>query len=121
MTWWKRWSLGIGTRSLERLRRSWRALLAAAAGLGALALVWAARDAPLQPAPLIRIDALSAFFSFALLGGVALAALARPGGGPIGWRAPSAIALLLVAWSTVLTPAVAGSYLLLALLATGRR
>jgi hypothetical protein len=100
-------------RPLDRLRRNWRALLAVVAALGGLALMWAVRAAPLQPAPFVRVDALGAFFSFALLGGIALAALAWPGA--LGWRAPAGVALLLIAWNTTLTPAIVGMYLLLAL------
>jgi hypothetical protein len=120
MTWPNRRSLNVDMRSLDHLRRNWRALLAAGAALGALALLWATRDGPLQPAPFVRVDALSAFFSFALLGGAALVAFGQlGGGGPIGWHAPAAVALLLAAWSTTLMPAIAGIYLLVALLMLG--
>ena len=104
----------------DRLRSHWRTLLACAAALGALALLWATRAAPLQPAPVVRVDALSAFFCFALLGGVALAAVAQPTGGPTGWRTPAALALLLISWGTTLTPIIAGMYLLFALLGVSR-
>src|SRR5262245_3961253 len=106
-------------RSLDHLRQHWRTLLAVATQLGALWPLWATGDAPLQPAPFVRIDALSAFFGFALLGGVAMAALARPADRPVGWRAPALAALLLIAWSTTLTPVIAGLYLLCALLEMG--
>ena len=107
-------------RSLDSLRQRWRALLAIIAALGALALLWAARAEPLQPAPFVRVDALSGFFSFALLGGIALAALVWPASPALGWRIPAGIVLLLLAWSTTLTPIVTGIYLLLALLELNR-
>jgi hypothetical protein len=106
-------------RRLDRLRQQWRALLAIVTALGALALLWAVRGAPIQPAPFVRIDALSAFFGFALLGGIALAALAWPDRPALGLRTPATVALLLIAWSTTLTPVIVSAYLLLALL--GRR
>jgi hypothetical protein len=105
-------------RTLGRLGHNWRALLATIAALGGLALLWAVRAAPLQPAPFVRVDALSAFFSFALLGSIALAALAWTGA--LGWRAPAGVALLLIAWNTTLTPVTIGMYLLLALLEVRR-
>ena len=56
----------------------WPALLAGGLALGALALIWYVRDTPLALGVFTRIDALSAFFLFALFGGVALALAARP-------------------------------------------
>src|SRR5262245_1475821 len=107
--------------SLVLLRRNWRALLATIATLGALALLWAVRARPLQPAPFVRVDALSAFFCFALLGGIALAAFAWPGSHPLGWRTFAGAALLLIGWSTTLPPIVVMVYLLFALLGVNRR
>jgi hypothetical protein len=101
-------------RSLARLQGNWRALIAMGAALGALALVWVVRPGPFQPAALVRVDALSAFFGFALLGSAALSALARPSSRPVGWRGLVAGALLLAAWSTTLTPAIVGAYIGLA-------
>ncbi len=53
----------------------WRTLLAAGGVLGALALLWYVHDTPAQPTAVLRVDALSAFFIFATLAGVALAVL----------------------------------------------
>jgi hypothetical protein len=103
-------------RSLDRLRRSWRALVAIALTLGAFALLWAARAAPFQPAPFVRVDALSAFFCFALSSGIALVAIAWPGVSTFSWRASAAVVLLLIAWNTTLTPIIVSAYLVLALL-----
>ena len=51
-------------RAISRLLRYWPALLSAVAALSALALLIYVRDSPLQLAPFLRIDALSAFFWF---------------------------------------------------------
>jgi hypothetical protein len=101
-----------------RLLQHWPIAFASGLVLAALALLWLARDSPLQPAPLIRFDALSAFFTFALLGGVALALAARPV--RADWRPGRLIllpAIFIVAFSTTLTPVIIGSYALAALLA----
>jgi hypothetical protein len=100
----------------ERLRSHATAFGACGAALLACALLWVVRAAPLQPAPALRVDALGAFFAFALFGGMALVALARPGAALGGWRSLGAAALLLGAWATTLTPAIAGAYVLVALL-----
>ena len=103
-------------RIFYRLFEHWRSLLPVGAMLAALALLWSVRDMPLQPAPALRIDALSAFFIFALAGGAALTLAARPGllnASP--WRALVLAALLIGGWVTTLIPAIIGAYLLLAL------
>jgi hypothetical protein len=102
---------------LQRPFSRWSAPIACAVASLALALFWAVREAPLEPAPAIRVDALGAFFAVALLGGMALSALSRPGPAPDrGWRRWARVALLLAAWATTLTPVVAGVYLIFALL-----
>src|SRR4051794_17189137 len=58
----------------------WPALLSGVLALGVLALLWRVRDTPLALGALMRFDALSAFFLFALFGGVTLALAARPAG-----------------------------------------
>ncbi|MFL5802757.1 MAG: hypothetical protein ACJ8CR_13575, partial [Roseiflexaceae bacterium] len=103
-------------RLLGRFAQHWPVLLACAAALLGLALLWLVHDMPLQPAPVVRIDALSAFFIFALLVGAALAAIARPGDYTPGWRGLALLALLLIAWTTTLTPIVVIAYLIVALL-----
>jgi hypothetical protein len=114
-------------RLLSRFAQYWPVLLACAAALLGLALLWLARDMPLQPAPAVRIDALSAFFIFALLAGAALAVIASaptasapiegaPYRGRYSGRALALAALLLVAWTTTLTPVVVVAYMLVALL-----
>jgi hypothetical protein len=103
-------------RLLGRLAKHWPTLLACAAALLALLLLWLVRATPFQPTPALRIDALSAFFSFVLLSGTALAAGLRPGGFAPGWRGLAVIGLLLLAWATTLTPIVVVAYLLVALL-----
>lgn len=102
-------------RPFYRLFQHWPLPLSAGGALAALALLWLARDTPLQPAATVRVDALSAFFAFALLGGLALALAARPGATP-SWRLPALVAVLLVAYATTLTLLIAAAYLLLALL-----
>ena len=103
-------------RVFNRLSHRWPTVLASGAALVALALLWIVRAMPLQPAPGVRIDALSAFFIFALLGGLALALLAWPGAAPRG-RILAQAAPLIAAYLTTLTPIIAGAYLLFALLA----
>jgi hypothetical protein len=134
-----------------RLRHNWPSIVLIAATLGVLALLWIVRDTPLQPLPWLRVDALSAFFGFATLGGCALAligASSRPATStsitnprshakerengqalrvssrPFAdqsarsrdRRALALLALLLVGYLTTATLAIAGAYLLLALL-----
>jgi hypothetical protein len=104
-------------RAFNRLFHDWPMLLASGAALGALALLWHVREMPLQPAPSVRVDALGAFFIFALLVGMALTLIARQWGEhTLSWRTPALAALLIVAWSTTLTAVVAGAYLLFGLL-----
>src|SRR5262245_48076041 len=123
-------------RLLSRFAQHWPTLLACTTALLGLALLWLVRDRPLQPVPAVRIDALSAFFIFVLLAGIALAALASAPttpalteGTPYRWgycgRALVQVTLLFVAWTTTLTPVVAVAYLLDVLLSlwptTGQR
>lgn len=99
------------------LAKHWPALLSAVLALGALALLWRVRETPLALGWSIRIDALSAFFLLALLGGGALALAAQPARCSAGWpRSLLAASGLALAFGTTLTPAVACAYLLLALL-----
>src|SRR5919109_4422665 len=101
----------------HRLALHWPALLSCGAALGALALLWRVRDMPLQPAAVVRIDALGAFFAFAILGGLALMSAAWPGGSSApSWRVPVLVAVLLVGFITTLTPVIAGAFLLFAIL-----
>ena len=95
----------------------WPALLAGGLALGALALLWYVRDTPLALGVFTRIDALSAFFLFALFGGVALALAARPTSPSPRWLRPAAATgALALAYSTTLTLVIACAYLALALL-----
>jgi hypothetical protein len=104
------------------LARHGPALLASALALGALALLWRVREAPLALGPSIRIDALSAFFLFALFGGSALALVAQPAKAASGGLRPIlAAAALALAYSTTLTPAIECAYLFLALLSLDRQ
>jgi hypothetical protein len=95
-----------------RLSSRWRLLLAIGAAAGALAQLWYVRDAPWQPAPLIRIDGLSGFFAFATLGGLALSSRVAN----CSWRAIACAIALAASYSTTLTPAIAGACLLVGLL-----
>jgi hypothetical protein len=105
-----------------RLRHNWPLILMSAAALGALALLWIVRDTPLQPVPWLRVDALSAFFGFAMFGGCALAIIGGLGRSALrSWRALALLALLLVAYAATATLAIAGVYLLLALLTLPER
>ena len=101
--------------SFDRLFRRWPALLVGGAALGALALLWGVRDMPLQPAPFVRIDALSAFMLVVLFGGLALALGAQSLAVP-SRRAALLAAVLTIGAITTLTPVIAGAYLGLALL-----
>ena len=99
------------------LVKLWPALLAGGLALGALTLLWRVRDTPLALGAFVRFDALSAFFLFALFGGVTLALVARPTSFSPRWLCPAAAAgALALAYSTTLTLAVACAYLALALL-----
>ncbi|HEU5102026.1 MAG TPA: hypothetical protein VFU22_23550 [Roseiflexaceae bacterium] len=101
--------------------RHWPALLAAVPALGALALLWRVRDTPLALGWSIRIDALSSLFLLALFGGCALALAAQPAQPLSGWLRPIVVsAALALAFSTTLTPAIAGAYVVLALLTLNR-
>jgi hypothetical protein len=104
------------------MSKRWLILLAGLPALGALALLWRVRDTPLALGPFARIDALSAFFLFALLGGAALALAARPANLAPGWpRRAAALGALALAYSTTLTPAIACAYLIVALLTLDSR
>src|SRR6478735_991072 len=97
--------------------KHWPALLAGVLMLGALALLWRVRDTPLALGALVRFDALSAFFLFALFGGSALALAARPTRFSPRWLRPATAAgALALAYSTTLTLAIACAYLALGLL-----
>ena len=99
------------------LAKIWPALLAGGLALGALALLWRVRDTPLALGAFARFDALSAFFLFALFGGIALALAARPTSFSPRWLRPAAAAgALALAYSTTLTLVIACAYLALALL-----
>jgi hypothetical protein len=106
-------------RAIIRLLRYWPALLSTAAALSALVLLIRVSESPLQIAPFVRIDALSAFFWFATLGGLALVLASeyqseyRP-----SWRVAVIAALLLIAYATTLTPVIIGAFLLVALVST---
>src|SRR5690242_10045867 len=101
----------------DRLAYHWPTLRRLGVALLALALFWSVRQTPLQPASLVRIDALSAFFIFALSSGLALMRVGRADGRhPQSWRVPAALAALVLASSTTSTPLIAGAYLLYALL-----
>src|SRR5690242_9997547 len=90
-------------RLLAWLWARWPTLLAAALSLGALALLWRVRDTPLALRASVRVDALSAFFLFALFGGAAMALAARPAAlSTRWWRPPAAAGALALAFSTTL-------------------
>jgi hypothetical protein len=95
----------------------WPALPAGGLTLGALALLWRVRDTPLMLGVFARFDALSAFFLFALFGGITLALAARPTGFSLRWLRPMAAAgVLALAYTTTLTLLIACACLLSALL-----
>jgi len=101
----------------HRLIGLWRLICAVGAALGSVALLWHVRDTPLEFGAYGRVDAVSAFFAVITLSGLALAlALAQPQP-PFLRRAVGASTLLLLVFSTTLTPAIACGYLLLALVA----
>jgi hypothetical protein len=84
------------------------------AALAAIALLWLTRAAPLDFSPYWRVDALSTLFVAATAASLVLApagSAQRP-----TWRELGAAALLLLAYSSTLTPLIAGCYTLLALL-----
>src|SRR5262249_3342508 len=92
-------------------------LLAIGATLGALVLLWSVRDAPWQPIPEVSVDALSAFFLFAMFGGVALLVAVQPRGAELpSWRTGALLTALIAGYVTTLTPAIVGAYALVALL-----
>jgi hypothetical protein len=111
--------LGIALlRFLHRLIGFWPIICAAGAALGSVALLWRVRDTPLELGAYVRIDAVSAFFGVVMLSGLALAvALAQSPRPPLFKRAIGASAILLLIFSTTLTPAIAGGYVLFALVA----
>src|SRR5262245_7856980 len=111
--------LGIAVlRFLQRLIRFWPVICAAGAALGSVALLWRVRDTPLELGAYVRIDAVSAFFAIVMLSDLALAvALGGPLQPPFFKRMVGASALLLLIFSTTFTPAIAGGYLLFALVA----
>jgi len=95
----------------------WRLICAAGAALGSVAVLWRVRDTPLEFGAYGRVDAVSAVFAVITLIGLALAlALAQPQP-PFLRRAVGASALLLLIYSTTLTPAIACGYVLFALIA----
>jgi hypothetical protein len=69
-----------------------------------------------QPFPIVRVDALGAFFAFAWLGGMALAGQTHPDVRLGGWSGLAVAVLLVGAWITTLTPVIIAAYLLIALL-----
>lgn len=102
-------------RYTRLLATYWRLAVALATALGALALLANTRAEPLDAGALGRVDALSAFFIFATLGGAALAGARRPTT-LRSWRLPALLATLVAAYGTPSTLAIAGSYALAALL-----
>ncbi len=99
------------------LAKLWPTLLAGGLALGALALLWRVRDSPVAIGTFARFDALSAFFLFAQFGGIALALAAQPTSFSPRWLGPAAATMVLVlAYSTTLTPVIACAYLAMALL-----
>ena len=99
------------------LAKHWPALLAGGLAISSLALLWRVRDTPLGLGTFARFDALSAFFLFALFGGITLALAARPARFSMRWLRPVAVAgALVLAFSTTLTLAIGGAYFALALL-----
>ncbi|MEN9935613.1 MAG: hypothetical protein RLZZ387_2192 [Chloroflexota bacterium] len=88
--------------------------------LGALALLWAVREAPIAAPPLLAADALGAFFALAVFGGLTLTAITLPEGERLGWRPLAAAMTLAAAFLTALTPVVIVCYAALALLTVPR-
>lgn len=95
----------------RRMGGSWPSLLAAGALLGALALSWRVRDAPLLYGGLVRVDALGAWFGVVALAGL-LVALAAGRAWP-GWRT-LALVPLLGSYALGPTLGIAAAYLLFA-------
>ncbi|MCS6839592.1 MAG: hypothetical protein NZ699_09320 [Roseiflexus sp.] len=83
--------------------------------IGALALLWITRRAPLTLPPLAYFDALGAFFVFAVWCGTALSSALRAPA-ERGWRFWLTALALTVAFVTSLTPLVVAAYVLLALM-----
>jgi hypothetical protein len=109
-------------RFFDRLLGFWPIICAAGAALGCAALLWRVRDTPLELVASVRIDAVSAFFGVVTLSGLALLlALTQSSPSPFVRRAVGATAILLAIYSTTLTPAIAGGYLLFALVARAPR
>jgi hypothetical protein len=109
-------------RLFADLSKRWPALLAGALACGALALLWRTRDTALELGASTRIDALSAFFLFALFGGAALVLAAWPAPFSLHWWRPvAAMGALTLAYSTTRTLAIACAYLALALLTLDRQ
>jgi len=106
----------------HRLSGFWPIVCAASAALAYLGLLWRVRDMPLEPAAYLRIDAVSAFFGVVTLSELALTLALTPSSpSPAVRRAAAASAILLVIYNTTLTPAIAGGYLLFALVARAPR
>jgi hypothetical protein len=103
---------------LKLLARRWPLVGAAAATLAALGLLWRVRGEPVALGTLGRIDALSAFFALATLGGLAFTILDRRTAPPRR-RTIAMIAALLLAYSTTYTLGIAGAYIFVALLSLG--
>src|SRR5262245_11333273 len=104
-------------RFFHRLVGLWRLICAAGAVLGSVALLWHVRDTPLEFGAYWRVDAVSAFFAVITLSGLALALVLAQPQPPFLRRAVGASTLLLLIYSTALTPAIACSYVLFALVA----
>src|SRR3954452_24400313 len=102
---------------LLTLSKYWPALLTGGLALGALALLWRVGDVPLALSAFARLDALSAFFLFALFGGSTLALAARPNSFSPHWlRLVAALGALALAFSATPALVIACAYLALALL-----
>jgi hypothetical protein len=110
----------IPMRRFARIGPYWPALLAGFAALLALLLLWMVRATPIQPLPLLRIDALSAFYAALLLVGGALLAFLQPTHWAFGWRDLAVLACLLLAWFTTPIPLLLLCYAVVALLSADR-
>ena len=102
-------------RLIANVKQFWPPICAAIATLGSLALLWYVRDMPLELGATVRFDALSAFFCLLVSSGLTLA-LARGPSPALAIRHAAAALVLLLAFGTTLTPAVAIGYLVVGLL-----